>query len=109
MGLNLVFVVVELVAGLRANSLALVAVIPAGTWGLRRDSFDLVLDAVPRNIDPGVILTAHLVMPGPRPKDDFLDRAARRLRGEQGIHHVTLRTGEGRPGRECPQALEGSL
>src|SRR5712671_3788469 len=38
-----------------AVSLAIVALIMWGTWGLAKDSFDLALDAVPAGIDPGQV------------------------------------------------------
>ena len=37
------------------SSLIIVAIILVGTWGLLRDSINLVLDAVPRGIDPGAV------------------------------------------------------
>ncbi len=100
-----------------AVSLVVAAVILAGTWGLLRESLDLALDAVPPGIElssiraflgalPGVCavhdlhvwpmsttevaLTAHLVIPGPRPADSFYDRAARGLHDRFGIEHTTL-------------------
>jgi cobalt-zinc-cadmium efflux system protein len=36
-------------------SLAIIVVMPAGTWGLLRDSLNLSLDAVPRGIDMSAI------------------------------------------------------
>jgi cobalt-zinc-cadmium efflux system protein len=99
------------------TSLAIVAIILWSTWGLLRDSITLALAAVPRNIElakvkacleelPGVArahhvhvwgmstsevaLTAHLVMPGGHPGDDFLTAAAHELRDRFGIAHPTL-------------------
>jgi len=99
------------------TSLAIVAIILWSTWGLLRDSITLALAAVPRNIElakvkacleelPGVArahhvhvwgmstsevaLTAHLVMPGGHPGDDFLTAAAHELRERFGIAHPTL-------------------
>lgn len=44
-------------------SLALVAVIVAGTWGLLRDSVDLSLDAVPAGINPEAVQQWLLTLP----------------------------------------------
>ena len=100
-----------------AASLVIAVVILAGTWGLLREAFDLVVDAVPPGIDavavrghlaslPGVTavhdlhiwalsttevaLTAHLVKPDPRDDDLLVARAARELREHFGIGHATL-------------------
>lgn len=98
-------------------SLIVVAVILWGTWGLLRDSIDMVLDAVPPGIDAEAIgaalrglagverlhdlhiwpmsttevaLTARLVMPGGHPGDQFLNDAAHQLRHDFGVGHATL-------------------
>jgi cobalt-zinc-cadmium efflux system protein len=113
-----------------AVSLAIVAVIVWGTWGLLRDSLAMSLSAVPAGIDleavramlagaPGVArvhdlhvwpmsttetaLTAHLVMPGGHPGDAFLMRVADELRHQHTIAHVTLQI-ETDPSTAC--ALE---
>lgn len=99
--------------------LLIVLVIVLGTWGLLRDSLNLILDAVPQHIDreevfaylagvEGVTevhdlhiwalstnetcLTAHLVMPE-KPlweSDDGYEVVGRALKTEFDIHHVTL-------------------
>ena len=98
-------------------SLAIVAIIFVQTWGLLRETVEMSLAAVPRGIDfdavtealaalPGVdrchdlhiwpmsttepVLTAHLVMPGGHPGDDFLDGARSMLHDRFGIGHATL-------------------
>ena len=98
-------------------TIVLAVVIVVGTWGLMRDSFKLALQAVPESIRladvrdflchlPGVCevhdlhiwgmsttenaLTAHLVIPGRHPGDDFLQQAAREVEQRFSIHHVTL-------------------
>lgn len=98
-------------------SLIIVAVVLLSTWGVLRDSLNLVFDAVPRSIDPiqvrnylnglpGVAdihdlhiwgmsttetaLTAHLVIPDGRGGDAFLRRLADELRDRYGITHVTI-------------------
>jgi len=98
-------------------SLVIAAVIVAGTWGLLRQSLHLLFDGVPAHVDlhevehelaalPGVaqvsdlhvwaigttrtVLTAHLVVPGEAPGDDFYRGASQRLHERFGIEHVTL-------------------
>ena len=97
-----------------AVTLAVLAIIVAGTWGLLRDSLDMALDAAPRGIDPAAVraaldawpgvtdvhhlhiwamsttetaLTAHLV--APRAAPGLLQLANAKL-GALGIGHVTL-------------------
>lgn len=99
------------------TSLAIVAVILWSTWGLLRDSIGLALAALPSHIElakvkaylqglPGVTrvhhvhiwamstneaaLTAHLVMPGGHPGNEFLKSAAHDLHDRFGIAHPTL-------------------
>lgn len=98
-------------------SLAIVAIILRGTWGLMRDSVNLALDAVPEGIDLGAVraylaglpgvtdvhdlhiwamsttetaLTAHLVVPTVADHDGLLARAAEELHDRFGIEHTTL-------------------
>ena len=98
-------------------SLAIAAVIVAGSWSLLRQSLRLMFDGVPEHIDlasvrgrlealPGVdrvhdlhvwatgtsdvALTAHLVMPAGHPGDRFLEAATCELRDHFKIGHVTL-------------------
>jgi cobalt-zinc-cadmium efflux system protein len=114
-----------------AVSLAIVAVVLVATWGLLRDSFDLVVDAVPRDIDaagvreyllsrPGVedvhdlhiwglsttqsAMTAHLVVPDAGVGDAFLRRLAGELRARYGIDHSTIQVERGHPDYPCEQA-----
>lgn len=106
-----------------ALSLLIVAVILVGTWGLLRDSVDLVMDAAPRGIDveavrtwlralPGVTdvhdlhiwamsttetaLTVHITRPENADSDAFLHAACAGLQDTFGIGHATLQveTGE---------------
>jgi cobalt-zinc-cadmium efflux system protein len=99
------------------TSLVVVGLIVWGTWRLLRDSLAMSMSAVPAAIDPqgvrrylescnGVTavhdlhiwpmsttdtaLTAHLVVPGGHPGDEFLMRAASELRRRFGIGHTTL-------------------
>lgn len=98
-------------------SLAIAAVIVAGTWGLLRQSLHLLFDGVPAEIDLGAVqslllqlpgvaavhdlhvwamgtsqhaLTAHLVMPDGGADDAFLESAAQALHERFDIDHVTL-------------------
>lgn len=100
-----------------AVSLVIAAIILVSTWQLARDSIDLALHAVPRNIDPRQVeerlrelpgvqfvhdlhiwamsttdtaLTAHLVVPELSNNDPLLAAAAELCREQFGIHHVTL-------------------
>jgi len=98
-------------------SLAIVAVIVWGTWGLLTESTAMSLAAVPSQIDPvevsdflcqqngvatvyhlhiwptsttEIALTAHLVMPSGHPGDAFLIETAHELDQRFGIGHATL-------------------
>ena len=100
-----------------ATSLAVAAVIVAGSWGLLKEAVKLSLDAVPSGIDlravedwlralPGVTavhdihvwpmsttaiaLTAHVVRPSADLDDRFLDDATHGLEHRFGIAHATL-------------------
>ncbi|MDZ4729743.1 MAG: cation diffusion facilitator family transporter [Xanthomonadales bacterium] len=98
-------------------SLVIALVILLSTWGLLRDSLNLAVDAVPRNVDPKGVrayltglpnvtavhdlhiwpmsttdtaLTAHLVMQ-PLPADNrFLHDVAHKLEHQFSIEHATL-------------------
>lgn len=110
------------------TSLAIAAVIFIGTWNLLRDSVDLALDAVPKNIDiqevrvyleslPEVrelhdlhvwgmstteaALTAHLVLHDNQPDDAFLAKVTYDLHERFGIEHATLQTECGDPAHPC--------
>lgn len=98
-------------------SLAIVAVVLAGTWGLLREALRLSLSAVPAHIDlqqvqqyltglPGVAdvhdlhiwgmsttesaLTVQLLMPEGYPGDDFMESVSSRLKERFAIQHSTL-------------------
>ncbi|MEI8352665.1 MAG: cation diffusion facilitator family transporter [bacterium] len=98
-------------------SLAIGLTIMAGTWGLLRESTNLVLDAVPEGIDPDAVLrflreqpnvadvhhlhiwslsttqvalTAHLVLVKPALDNEWLDRLHQELHEHHGIMHATL-------------------
>ena len=100
-----------------AVSLAIVAVIAAGTWGVLRDSVNMSLHAIPPNVDqeqvaeflrtrPGVVaihdlhiwsmstteaaLTVHLVIPAGFPGDRFNVELARELKSRFSIGHPTV-------------------
>jgi cobalt-zinc-cadmium efflux system protein len=98
-------------------SLVIAVVIFLSTWGLLRDSLNLALDAVPRNVDPEAVrdylaslpgvralhdlhiwpmsttdtaLTAHLVMDVIPDSDHFLSDVARDLETRFSIEHTTI-------------------
>lgn len=111
-------------------SLAVVVVILFATWGLLRESLDMVFDAVPPDIDPveveryfeslpGVFdvhdlhiwplsttqtaLTVHLVMPEGRLDDRLLYRINVELRERWGIGHATVQIERGNVAELCDQ------
>ena len=117
-------------------SLAIVATILAGTWGLLRESIDLALDAVPRGIDPAevtaclaaipgvsdvhdlhvwnastseVSLTVHLVVAADAGRDTVLAAAAETLRGRFAIAHTTIQVEGHDAGASCPQRPADTL
>ncbi|MCG7198593.1 cation diffusion facilitator family transporter [Marinobacter pelagius] len=98
-------------------SLVIAAVIFIGTWQLLKDSLNLAVDAVPRNINPEDVfarlhqlpgiesvhhlhiwglsttenaLTVHLVKPDPRDDDKVLQQASDMLAHDFNIQHVTI-------------------
>jgi len=98
-------------------SLVIAAVILLSTWGLLRDSLNLAVDAVPRNVDPDAVrdflsglpgvraihdlhiwpmsttdtaLTAHMVMDEFPGGDEYLDEVARVLHERFSINHPTI-------------------
>jgi cobalt-zinc-cadmium efflux system protein len=114
-------------------SLVITGVILWGTGGLLRESLDLLLDAVPAQIDaaaveaylshlPGVValhdlhiwamsttevaLTAHLILPKGHPGDRFLVEAAEVLHHRFGISHSTLQIEQGNSAESCPMILQ---
>jgi cobalt-zinc-cadmium efflux system protein len=111
-------------------SMAIVAVIAWGTWGLARDSLTMGLLAAPAGIDLAEVkahlasfdgvaavhdlhvwpmsttetaLTAHLVMPGRPASDSFLRDLAASLETRFGVGHSTLQveSGENPCGHGC--------
>jgi len=114
-------------------SLAIVAAILFGTWGLLRDSLALSMQAVPVGVEPAVVrahlaglpgvaelhdlhiwamsttenaLTVHLVMPGGHPGDAFLNEICRTLAARFGIHHATVQIEVGDTTEHCELAPE---
>jgi cobalt-zinc-cadmium efflux system protein len=98
-------------------SLFIAGVIFLSTWGLLRDSLNLAVDAVPRNVDPDAVreylrglpgvralhdlhiwpmsttdtaLTAHLVMDVFPGSDQFLNDVAHVLEARFSINHPTI-------------------
>lgn len=114
------------------SSLVIVVIILVGTWGLLRDSIGLVLDAVPRGIDPGAVkefleqlpgvaeihhlhvwglsttetaCTAHVVKREPQLDDQLLKQIAHELHDRFGIEHTTIQF-ECCDGPDCPTEHE---
>ena len=98
-------------------SLVIAAVIFLSTWGLLRDSLNLAVDAVPKNVDPDAVreylsglpgvlrlhdlhiwpmstidtaLTAHLVMSTMPDSDRFVNEVAHLLADSFSINHATI-------------------
>jgi cobalt-zinc-cadmium efflux system protein len=109
-------------------SIAIVIVIMLGTWSLLRESTNMMMAAVPSNVDPvkveqflrgcfGVTdvhdlhiwamsttetaLTAHLVMPGGYPGDVVVDDIRRQLQLQFSIPHCTLQIELGTTQHAC--------
>ncbi|NBX04217.1 MAG: cation transporter [Alphaproteobacteria bacterium] len=109
-------------------SLLIALAIIVGTWSLLRDSINLALQAVPRNIDPAEVksflaglegvkevhdlhiwamstsetaMTVHLLMPAGHPGDAFIWRAVNALAEKFTITHVTIQIELGDCGEEC--------
>ena len=114
------------------SSLLIAGVIFWSTWGLLRDSLNLAIDAVPRDLDPSEIrhwlsdqpgveglhdlhiwpmsttdtaLTAHLLMPVPPVDDEFLHHLARQLHRKYGISHATFQIERDDENHLCKQSL----
>jgi cobalt-zinc-cadmium efflux system protein len=102
--------------------LLIVVAILYGTWGLLRDSINLILDGVPRNINQTDVrdylstvrgvkgihdlhiwalstnetaLTAHLIVPDAQLSDDDYTAITHHLKSHFNISHVTIQTERG--------------
>jgi cobalt-zinc-cadmium efflux system protein len=111
-----------------AVSLLIVIVITISTWGLFRESLDLALDAVPRNINPAAVetylanlpgitavhdlhiwnisttetaLTVHLVKPDAVIDNALLSRINNELRDRFDISHTTVQLEHGGDAHPC--------
>ncbi|MDF0556748.1 cation diffusion facilitator family transporter [Kamptonema sp. UHCC 0994] len=109
-------------------SLAIVVIIVVGTWNLFKDSLELILDGVPKQIEPIAVrtflqelqgvtqvhdlhiwaisttetaLTAHLVIPEGYTGDRFLTDTCEALHNHFGIDHSTLQIETGNPDYPC--------
>jgi cobalt-zinc-cadmium efflux system protein len=119
-----------------AISLIVSVVIIVGTWQLFRDALNLVMDAVPMDIEPLAVRTylgelpdvtevhdlhiwamsttetalmAHLITPQGHPGDAFLSQTAEELHDRFNISHVTLQVETGDPNYLCHQASEDQI
>jgi cobalt-zinc-cadmium efflux system protein len=119
-----------------AISLVIVVVIVAGTWSLLRDALGLILDRVPKHIEPLAVrtfltelpgvaqvhdlhiwamsttetaLTAHLVMPAGCPGDDFLAHVSEELHHHFGVDHATVQVETGTGQVPCRLADDGQV
>lgn len=117
-------------------SILIAIIITLGTWELLRESLDLALDAVPKNIHPAevetylsglpgvaavhdlhiwsmstteVALTVHLVKPDAVIDDVLLSQINTELRHKFGIAHATIQLEQGSNSHPCAQAPTGSL
>ncbi len=108
-------------------SLVIAVVIFIGTWRLLKDSLNLAVDAVPRDIDPDAVfqrlrqlpgvtsvhhlhiwglsttenaLTVHLVKPEPGHNDEVIGAATEMLAHDFNIRHVTIQVEQSASG--CP-------
>lgn len=109
-------------------SLIIVVVIVFGTWNLFKDALELILDRVPKQIEPLAVrtflqelpgvtqvhdlhiwamstaetaLTAHLVIPKGYLGDRFLSDTSEALHAHFGIDHSTLQIETGHPDYPC--------
>ncbi|WP_194303161.1 cation diffusion facilitator family transporter [Acetobacter estunensis] len=116
-----------------AISLAISVLIVGATWALLRDSLDMALDAVPRDVNPGEVeqylrtlpgvtelhdlhiwamsttenaLTAHLVRASSTDNDRLLETVGETLRSRFGIVHPTIQIETARCDAGC--TLQGS-
>lgn len=113
------------------SSLLIALVIFWSTWGLLRDSLNLAIDAVPRDMDPREVrewlsaqpgvegmhdlhiwpmsttetaLTAHLQMSDPPETDEFLHYLASKLQQKFKIAHATFQIERGDQSHPCRQS-----
>ena len=117
-------------------SILIAIIITLGTWELLRESLDLALDAVPKNIHPAdveaylsglpgvaavhdlhiwsvstteVALTVHLVKPDAIIDDVLLSKINTELRDKFGIAHTTVQLEQGSNAHPCAQAPTDAL
>ena len=111
-------------------SILIILTIAFSSWALLKDSFNLSIDAVPRDIDaekvrvyllglPGVTeihdlhiwamsttqvaMTAHILREANSLDDDFLHQTTRELKNKFGIHHTTIQIENGHCQLNCQE------
>lgn len=119
-----------------AISILIVVIILIGTWGLLKDSLNLVLDYVPKNINPDevkkyledlpeveevhdlhiwamstteVALTAHLIIPEKTTDDIFLQNICKTLYKRFEIDHPTIQIEKNNTDEFCSQSSPDSI
>ena len=119
-----------------AISLFIVVAVVLSTWGLLRDSFNLAIDGVPKNIEldavkgfileqdnvkeihdlhiwamstTQVALTAHIVRGGHQLDDNFLHTLAKNLESKFGIVHSTMQIESGTETQICAQSHDNCM
>jgi cobalt-zinc-cadmium efflux system protein len=113
------------------SSLLIAVMIFWSTWHLLKDSLNMAVDTVPRDLDPHAVrqwlsgqpgvaglhdlhiwpmsttetaLTAHLLMPEPPADDTFLHALASHLQQEFNISHATIQIERSDEGHPCRQS-----
>lgn len=109
-------------------SILIAVIIFFGTWGLLKDSVNLAMDAVPKNIDINKVdeflrkqkgvcdlhdlhiwamsttetaLTVHIINPDAEVNDEFTSNLCHNLHHEFGIQHSTIQLEKGNSDHEC--------
>ena len=117
-------------------SIIIALIIVFASWELLQDSLNLIMDMVPKNVDPVKVrnylmnlpevkevhdlhiwamsttenaLTVHLVMPKSSNNDGFLMKVSNELLDKFGIHHSTVQIEQNAFDEFCRQKHPGTL